>query len=95
MQPIVIIFGTGRDIADLIGRAKFCIDRFRGFGLSKGQTCFSHTIMQRPLLVCCTIVLTHDAVKSRKKSRRCTAQTAAAIRVARAIHRDHCDHIDS
>ena len=37
MQPIVVIFGTARDIADVISSAKFCIDRFSGFGLEKGQ----------------------------------------------------------
>ena len=38
VQPIVMIFGTDhRDIADIINRATFCIDRFKGFGLRKGQ----------------------------------------------------------
>ena len=31
MQPIVMIFGAARDLADLINFAKFCFDRFEGF----------------------------------------------------------------
>ena len=38
MQPIVMIFCTARDLADVINPAKFCFDWFRGFGLSKGQS---------------------------------------------------------
>ena len=37
MQPIVIISGTARDLADIINRAKFCFDRSRGVGLRKGK----------------------------------------------------------
>ena len=32
MQPIVIIFGVARDLADEINRAKFYIDQYKGFG---------------------------------------------------------------
>ena len=38
VQPIVMIFGTARDLADIINPAKFCFDQFRGFGLRKGQS---------------------------------------------------------
>ena len=38
MQPIVMIVGTARDLADLINNAKFCFDRFRVFGLRKCQS---------------------------------------------------------
>ena len=37
VQPIVMIFSTARDLADIIKRAKFYIDRFLGFGPSMGQ----------------------------------------------------------
>ena len=36
-QPIVMIFGAARDLTDMINRAKFNIDRFKGFGIAKGQ----------------------------------------------------------
>ena len=32
VQPIVMIFGTARDLADVIDRAKVCIDRFKEVG---------------------------------------------------------------
>ena len=35
---IVMIFGTARNLANVINRTKFSIDRFNGFGLSKGQS---------------------------------------------------------
>ena len=35
--PIVTIFGTVPDPADLINIAKFCIDRCKGFGLTRSQ----------------------------------------------------------
>ena len=38
VQPNVMVVGTDRGLADIINRAKFCIDRFRGFGLRKGQS---------------------------------------------------------
>ena len=38
VQTIVIIFGTARYITDVIHLAKYCIDRFRGFGLGQGQS---------------------------------------------------------
>ena len=37
MQPTVIIFGLARGLADINIRAKFDIDRFKGFGLMSGQ----------------------------------------------------------
>ena len=38
VQPFLLIFGTALDLADIIIRAKFCIDRFKGFGLSKDES---------------------------------------------------------
>ena len=38
LQPIVMLFSTARDLADLINRAKLGIDRFKGFGLREGQS---------------------------------------------------------
>ena len=40
VQPIAVIFITTRDLADVIDRAKFCMDRLKGFGLSKGESWF-------------------------------------------------------
>jgi hypothetical protein len=36
-EPIVIIFGTSRDLVDLINCAKFHIDRSRGYGVAGVQ----------------------------------------------------------
>jgi hypothetical protein len=36
IEPIVIIFGTSRDLADIINCAKFHIDRSRGYGVGGG-----------------------------------------------------------
>ena len=41
VQPIVMIFGTACDLANIIKPAKFYFDQFRGFGPSKGQSCGS------------------------------------------------------
>ena len=38
VQQIVMIFGTSRDLADVISHAEFCIDQFKGFGHRKGQS---------------------------------------------------------
>ena len=37
MQPIVMAFGKARDLADVINIATLYIDRFKNFGLRKGQ----------------------------------------------------------
>ena len=37
MQPVVMIFGTARDLADITNRPKDFIDRFKDFVLRKGQ----------------------------------------------------------
>ena len=37
VQPIVMIFGVVRDLADIINRTKFCFHPFKGFGPSMGQ----------------------------------------------------------
>ena len=37
VQPIIMNFGAAQDIDDVINRAKFFFDRFKGFGLRKGQ----------------------------------------------------------
>ena len=37
VQPIVMIFDAAREFAELINHANFCFDRFKGFGLRKGQ----------------------------------------------------------
>ena len=36
-HSILMIFGTVRDLAELIIGAKFCVDRFKGFRLIEGQ----------------------------------------------------------
>ena len=35
--PIVMIYDTARNLADLINNAKFTIDQFKVFGLRKGH----------------------------------------------------------
>ena len=38
VQPIVMIFGTVRDLTDVINRVKVVSIGFKGFGLRKGQS---------------------------------------------------------
>ena len=58
---VVMLFGTARDLADIIKRATFYVGRFRGFGPSKGQIRVS-PIGNRysPYTVFCTNVHTRD-----------------------------------
>ena len=60
VQPIVIIFGTARNFADLIKLAKFCIDWSKGFGLRKGQRWgLPYRKSQWPLPLCVALSYTH------------------------------------
>ena len=60
-QPIVMVFGACQDLAEVINRAKFCIDRFKGFGLGKAiRLMVSHySKPQWPLSLCFALSCTH------------------------------------
>ena len=63
MQPIVMIFGTDRYLADLINLAMVCIYRFyRVSGVERMKFAVSHGKQHAVALttVCCTIVHTGD-----------------------------------
>ena len=55
MQPIFKICGTARDLTDVINRAKFCIDCFKGFGLRK-ESKYGLSHHRKPLPLCTIIV---------------------------------------
>ena len=58
-----MIFGTPREIADVISRANVCIDRLRGFGLTKGQIWGLRQETAMTLAtVCCTDVHIRDSL---------------------------------
>ena len=63
-QPIVVIFGTARDLSDIIDHAKSCIDRFRGFGPSKSQSLGLPKQAQWPLTLCLALTCTHVVSQS-------------------------------
>ena len=63
VQPIVMIVGTVRDLADTINCANVCIDRFNGFGLRNGQ---SWGLLRKPRwpLPLCVVPVVHTHLKA-------------------------------
>ena len=64
VQLIVMILGPAQDIANVINRAKFFIDRFKEFGLRKGQSLgLSYRKPQWPIPLCVALLCTHVNLK--------------------------------
>ena len=66
VQPIVMIFGTARDLTDVINRANLCIDLFRVSDLEVSK--LGPPIGNRNgrlTSVCCPSVHTHDKFQNR------------------------------